>query len=711
MNTGTQAPQQRRGPKPKHSWSKIFLVASVVFVVMLVGVGCGFLTATINTKDDLSAIQPAASSQIYDINGKLIKNVHAVENRVPVPLSKIPINLQNAFIANEDTRFYEHCGIDPIGILRALWADITHRSISEGGSTITQQLAKNAYLTQDRTFKRKIQEVFLALQLEHRYTKKEILQMYLNQIYFGQGAYGVQAAAQTYFGKDVSELDLSECAMLAGIPRSPNYYSPLNNLEAAKKRKTVVLEQMLKHNYITQDQFIQANNEPLHLRSRKAHVDNSTSYFVNYVIQLMIDKYGADKVYREGLKIYTTLDLNKQHDAEQAIKALPNLKRNSAGLEQPQVALVAINPHNGYIEAMIGGRGNDQFNRAIMAVRQPGSAFKPFVFATTFENNMTPSTTVEDSPLKIGDWQPQNDDRTFRGLVSIRQIATYSINVPTIKLANSLGIQNVLSTAQSLGISTLVMQGDSNDLNLASALGGLTRGVTPIDMAAAYAAFDNNGVYIKPIAIIRVLDRNGQVIDEAQPQKVQAISPRSANLVTNILQDVIKYGTGRRANIGRPAAGKTGTTDDFENAWFIGYTPNLVTAVWVGGDDNMPMPGIYGGTVPAKIWHNFMIKALANTPVANFSGVAVNNSGNTVTNVTSVYDKDNATNQDKDKSAKADKTDVKNGDKKSTKPEDSNSPNSSSSNTHKHSQHEQPAVPNSPPAVQPKPGEQNDKGM
>ncbi|WP_196594340.1 transglycosylase domain-containing protein [Pectinatus sottacetonis] len=640
MNHQTKIPSHNN-QKNNNGWQRAAFITTVVLIVMIVGVGCGFLTATINTKPGMiDDITPSASSQIYDVHGTLITNIHAVENRVPVPLAKIPLNLQNAFIANEDARFYEHFGIDPRGILRALWANITNHEIAEGGSTITQQLAKNAYLTQDRTIKRKIQEVFLALQLEHKYTKQEILEKYLNQIYFGQGAYGVQAAAQTYFGKDVSKLDLSECAMLAGIPRSPNYYSPLDNPKAAKQRKTVVLEEMLKHNYITNSQFQQANNEALKLHPKKSTANfKIASYFVDYVTQKLIDKYGADKVYKEGLKIYTTLDLNMQRDAEAAMKKLPNSRKDKNGLEQPQGALIAIDPHTGYIKAMVGGRGTDKFNRATMAVRQPGSAFKPFVFATAFENNMSPNTLVDDAPIKIGSWQPQNDEHTFSGLVNIRQIATHSINIPTIKLAYSLGIDRVLDTAQKLGISTLVLDGASNDRNLAAALGGLTKGVTPFDMAAAYSAFDNDGVYIKPTPIIKIVDRNGKVIEQNQPEKHQAITQRSAHLVTSILQDVITHGTGRGANINRPAAGKTGTTDDYKNAWFVGYTPELVTAVWVGCDDNTKMPGMYGGTVPATIWKTFMTSALAAVRPTAFSQPTSLSSGGNIAQVRTSMDK------------------------------------------------------------------------
>ncbi|WP_196603029.1 transglycosylase domain-containing protein [Pectinatus frisingensis] len=703
MDNRTQMHNRRRRTSQNNGWQKTLSIFAIVLVVMVVGVGCGFLTASINTKPDmLHNIDPPASSQLYDINGNLIKNVHAVENRVPVPLEKIPINLQNAFIANEDARFYDHFGIDPRGILRAVWANLTNHEIAEGGSTITQQLAKNAYLSQDRTWKRKIQEVFLALELEHQYTKKEILEMYLNQIYFGQGAYGVEAAAQTYFGKDVSELDLSECAMLAGIPRSPNYYSPLNNLAAAKERKTVVLQQMEKYNYINDSQLQQADREELKLNSGKKSTDDDTaSYFIDYITQTLIDKYGADKVYKEGLKIYTTIDMSMQRDAEAAMKNLPNSRKDKNNLEQPQGALVAIDPHTGYIKAMVGGRGTDKFNRATMAVRQPGSSFKPFVFATAFENNMTPDTRVDDSEIKIGTWQPQNDDHQFHGVVNIRQIATESINIPTIKLAYSLGIDSVLSTAQKLGISTLVLDGAKNDRNLASALGGLTKGVTPLEMAAAYSAFDNQGVYIKPTAIIKIVDRTGKTIEEHQPEKHQAITQRSAYLLTSILQNALANGTGSRANIGRPAAGKTGTTDNYQDAWFIGYTPDLVTSVWVGCDDNAVMPGMYGGTTPALIWKAFMSKALSGTKADNFpdaDGTISSGNAELHTDLDNNKVLQKPSEQDK-KAANKDKNDNANkaaasADNKKTSPD-------------KHI----PTIPQESPALQPEPGEQGGKGQ
>jgi penicillin-binding protein 1A len=587
---------------------------------MITGAGLGFLTASIHTMPSLKGeLKPAASSQIYDVNGHLITTIHSVENRVPVPLSKIPQNLQNAFVAAEDARFYQHIGIDPRGIMRAIWSNITDRGVSEGGSTITQQLAKNALLTQDRTLKRKIQEAMLALQIERQYTKTEILELYLNQIYFGQGAYGVQAAAQTYFGKNVEDLSLAECAMLAGIPKSPNYYSPSSNMKAAKERQAVVLEQMVKYDYISQATADQAKNATIKLASRPKTNNEVATYFVDYVSQILIDKYGADAVYKDGLKIYTTLDIDMQHAAEKALTELPTYRTDSNGIKQPQGALVAIDPTNGYIKAMVGGRGNDQFNRAVMAERQPGSAFKPFVYLAAIESGMTPATIVDDSPISFGSWSPVNYDGKFHGPVSLRTALEDSLNVVAVKLANQVGPDKILYYAQQLGISTLVMQGATNDRNLATALGGLTRGVTPLEIASAYGVIANHGVRVEPVAIIKVVDRNGKVLEQHQPREKAVVNERSTYLLTDMMRGVLINGTGAGANIGRPAAGKTGTTNDYKDAWFVGFTPDLVAAVWMGLDNDGNLHGVTGGNLPATIWRDFMTSALAKVPARDFT--------------------------------------------------------------------------------------------
>ena len=618
----TSSHRPRTPRKTTSNGKRIALGFLIILLVMVTGIGCGFLTASMNTKPDLAHdILPPASSHIYDTNGNEIANIHADENREPVKIAQVPKDLQNAFVAVEDNRFYDHMGVDPRGIARAIYANLRGRTVTEGGSTITQQLAKNAYLTQDRTLKRKIQEVFLALQLERQYTKQEILELYLNQIYFGQGAYGVQAAAQTYFGKNVEDLDLDECAMLAGIPKSPNYYSPQNNLQAAQERKATVLDQMAKYGYITETEAAKTKKmEPTIVKPKPKDTTNQAAYFVDYVTQLMIDKYGADAVYKEGLKIYTTIDMDMQKAAEDAMKNLPNSRVDANGVQQPQGALVAIDPHNGYIKAMVGGRGTDQFNRATMAERQPGSAFKPFVFAAALENKFTPSTVIDDSPMKVGDWSPQNYNRTFNGKVTLRYVAEQSLNVPTVKIAQKLGIDKPIYYAQEMGISSFVLDGPQNDRNLSTALGGLTKGVTPLELVSAYGTFANKGVHVDPVAVTKVLDRNGKVLEQAEPKQRSVISEQSAAELTDMLQGVIQKGTGTRANIGRPAAGKTGTTSDYHDAWFVGYTPDLVAGVWIGSDDNSSLGGMSGGLTPAVIWKAFMSKALASTPPKNFDG-------------------------------------------------------------------------------------------
>ena len=447
----------------------------------------------------------------------------------------------------------------------------------------------------------------------------------MNQIYFGQGAYGVQAASKTYFGKNVEELDLSECALLAGIPKSPNYYSPFNDVQAAKNRRAVVLDQMVKYGYIGKMEAQDAKNEELNLAQVAQPTEKKdASYFIEYVTQILIDKYGADAVYKEGLKVYTTIDMEMQHKAEAAVAAnLPDYGADANGVMQPQAALVAIDPTTGYIKAMVGGRGTDQFNRAAQAERQPGSAFKPFVFAAALENGFTPDTVIEDSPITINGWSPQNDSRRFSGPVTMRTVATFSMNVPTVKIAQKITMDKAIYYAQEMGITTFVLDGEQNDRNFATSLGGMTKGVTPLELTSAYGTFANKGIYVPHVAITKVLDRNGKILEQADPQGKIVLSEESAADLTSMLEDVILRGTGKRASIGRPAAGKTGTTSNYHDAWFVGYTPDLVASVWIGNDNNSSLDGIMGGQTPAAIWSAFMQSALENVPVHDFDTLVV----------------------------------------------------------------------------------------
>lgn len=597
-------------PKKKSPMRRFLWIVGILVFLIIAGAGCGFIGATMSDLPEVDNVKPAASSQIYDVHGNLITTVHATENRLPVKLSQVPKDLQNAFIATEDNRFYSHHGVDPIGIMRAIWVNIAHDGVAEGGSTITQQLARNAFLTQDRTLKRKIMEAMLAIRIEQYYTKQEILEMYLNQIYFGQGAYGVQAAAHVYFGKNVQDLDLAQSAMLAGLPQSPNYYSPLTNYKAGKARQAVVLGQMVKYDYIDQATADKAKDEDLGLRekSEAAHSDNNASYFIDYVISEIAEKYGDDAVYKDGLKIYTTIDMKAQDAAVQAMHNLPNFYTDDKGLTQPQGALIAINPHNGYIVAMVGGRGDDSFNRAVLAERQPGSAFKPFVYLAAIQDGMTPGTVMDDKKIEFNGWSPKNYEGTYSGQMTLRYALQHSVNTIAVQLADAVGMRKVLNLASSLGITTL---DDSKDNNLAAALGGLTNGVKPIDMAVAYGTLANGGVKVKPVAITKIVDRNGQVVEENSTEEQRVVDPKYAYVITNMLESVMSGGTGGGASIGRPAAGKTGTTDESKDAWFVGYTPDLVAAVWMGDDYGIEtLDGITGGTVPAVIWRDFMSQAL-----------------------------------------------------------------------------------------------------
>ena len=592
-------------------------------LVVFAGLGFGYIFAAYQSLPAVgNNMRPAVSSQVFDSHGRLITTLHSDQNRLPIVINKVPQNLQNAFIAAEDNRFYEHIGIDPIGIFRAIFANLTNRGIAQGGSTITQQLAKNAFLSQEQTLKRKIQEAMLALEIEHKYSKKEILEMYMNQIYFGQGAYGIQTAAKTYFNKDVNELTLTQCAMLAGLPKSPNYYSPFNNLNEAKKRKNVVLDQMVKYGYVSAAEAEDAKNQDLGLsKSHQSKEADEYASFIDYVSQQVAKKYGDDALYKEGLKIYTTMDVDKQHAAVRAMRNLPNNYTDENGLTQPQAAIVSIDPKTGHILAMVGGRGQDSFNRASMAVRQPGSAFKPFVYLTALQHDMTPDTTMNDQPVTYGSWSPKNAGGSYSGTMTLSDALAHSVNTIAVQLADQVGTKNIIANAKKMGITTL----DAKDDNLAMALGGLTKGVTPLEMASAYGTFANKGVHVKPTAIVKILDRTGNVLEDAstlekEETKTRVMSEREAYEMTTMLEGVIDHGTGTAAAIGRPAAGKTGTTDDNKDAWFVGYTPDIVTAVWIGDDTGSHSLGeIYGGTIPAEIWKDYMSSATSDESGGDFS--------------------------------------------------------------------------------------------
>ena len=603
---------------------KFLFICAICLMIMGASVLYGFSSLFAPPNMDETLI-PDAASQFYDINGNVIYTTLSEERRVPVSIDKIPKHVQQAFIAIEDNRFYEHSGIDYRGTARALVSTLSGREV-QGGSTITQQLAKNAFLTQERSIIRKIKEAFIAKELEHKYTKDEILTMYLNQIYFGQGAYGIESASLYYFGKHVQNLDIAEAATLAAIPKSPNYYNPFENPKESKNRQELVIDQMVKYGFISADSAAKAKAKKMVYSTSHKQQNNPRGYFFDMISQKVIAEVGADALYKGGLKIYTTLDMDMQLAAEKAMRHLPNYYTDSKKLTQPQMALAAVDPKTGYVKAMIGGRGQDKFNRATLAVRQPGSAFKPFVYLTAMQNGFTPASIIEDKEEEFAPgWKPQNSDLQWHGKVSLRTALKRSINIPTIKLAREVGVDKIVANVEKMGITTLVDSGAYSDVNLAMALGGLSKGVNPLEMASAYGVLATNGLYNKPIALLKIVDRDGKVLYQAKPQSKRVVDAASAYLTTNMLEDVLVSGTGGGMGIGRPAAGKTGTTDTYIDAWFVGYTPDLSTAVWVGDDNNKPMQRMYGSGAPLSIWHEFMINALASTPRTGFSnpGVAV----------------------------------------------------------------------------------------
>ena len=545
------------------------------------------------------------TSKVYDINGKLITE-YFQENRTPISLSEIPPSLINAIIAIEDSNFYEHHGISFRGILRAMFENVKESGRifqGQGGSTITQQLAVNTFLTREETLSRKIKDALLALQIERTFTKDEILEMYLNVIYFGHGAYGIVSAANMYFDKPVSDLSLAESALIAGIPRRPYFYSPFINLEAALKRKNVILKRMSDLGYITEEEYFRTREEEITLNHNQDSVEIAP-HFSSYIRTMLLDKYGVNMVFKGGLKIYTTLDLDMQKKAKEAF-----LKSGREG------AIIAIEPNTGYIKAMVGGKNYEEseFNRATQAYRQPGSAFKPFVYLTAIEKGISPSLIIDDSPVVYENgWAPTNYEDEFRGPVTLREAFEDSINVVGVKLLERVGVRDVIRDAQKAGIKSTLRP----DLSLA--LG--TSEVTALEMASAYATIANMGTYVEPTAIIKVEDYNGKILEQNQIVRKEVFSADVCYTMIKLMEGVLIRGTATNAKLGRPAAGKTGTTDEFTDAWFVGFTPEIVCAVYIGNDDRKPIGNrMTGAVAAAPIWRDFMVSALQDKPVSDFS--------------------------------------------------------------------------------------------
>lgn len=615
--------------------SRLIILSLVLLVFVAGGIGLGYLVGAIKNMPDWdpNKLQAAETSYIYDYKGQLTTKLHATEDRENVSLSRIPEDLKNAFIATEDNRFNEHYGFRLDSIARATLANLTSGWGAEGGSTITIQLVNHAFFGQNKEKKleRKIQELILAVQMERKYTKDEILEMYLNRIYFNGGAYGVQAAAKYYYGKNVEDLNLAQSAILAGLVNSPARYSPINHPEAAKDRQALVLQRMVTNGYITQEQANEAKEAPLELVEKKPSNSNQYQYFIDYVIeegitilkQLDSVDNPEQAMHQQGLRIFTTLDTKIQTAAETVYADKKYFPPDKNG-KPVQSAMVVMEAESGAIKALVGGRNNDSkraFNRATDAKRQPGSAFKPVaVYAPALLKGFSPGTVLDDSPIIYNNWSPKNYDGKYRGPITMRTAVQLSVNVYAVKMLELISPAEGLRFAESMGITTLVSQGPKNDLNLSMSLGGLTYGVTPLELTAAYAVFANQGVYNKPYAITKITDNDGQIIYEHRPEQRVVMDATNAFLMTHMLQSVMTSpGTGARAYFGRPSAGKTGTTNDDTNAWFVGFTPDLVAAVWMGFDEqNISMNNVYGGGYPGTIWKTVMTKAHAGLPARSF---------------------------------------------------------------------------------------------
>lgn len=602
--------------------ARIFLIAMFFVTLFAAGTIAGVIASYSQNLPDINRMadyQPERSTHIYARDGTLLANLYR-QNREWVPIERIPQTVRNAFIATEDQHFYQHHGVDFEGIIRAALADWRHERF-QGASTITQQLARALFLSGEVSMSRKIQEALLAMEIERFYTKDEILERYLNLIYFGSQAYGIEAASHTYFGKSVSKLSLPQAALLAGLPAAPSDYSPYVNLPRAKERQRHVLDRMVTGRYVTAAQADRAFAAPLHLVGERSPGLRGYAYpyFTTYAIAELEKTFGRRATYEGGLQVYTTLDPRLQKLAQDAVDwGVEHAVAEGIGAHQE--ALVAIRPSTGEIVAMVGGAGglslHNQFNRAWQAHRQPGSSFKVYVYTAAIDSGMPPSAIMEDTPVSypMGDgtsWVPKDDDFRYMGAIPLRTALAQSRNIVAVKLAQLIGVDRVIAYAQRMGVRSPL------EANLSLALG--TSGVSPLDMASGVSTLANQGVHIEPSPFRIVKDSLGtKILNNLYPQQTEVVGAGTAYIMDSMMESVIQSGTGTNAQIDRPAAGKTGTTSNYRDAWFVGFTPDLAVAVWLGNDNYSPMNESYGGNIPARTWARFMRAALEKTPPHDF---------------------------------------------------------------------------------------------
>ncbi|MEG4814126.1 transglycosylase domain-containing protein [Microcoleus sp. K5-D4] len=595
------------------------MLASSVVAGGLVGLAISFR----NLPDVriLQTYSPTETTHIYDINGKPLASIHDEANRDVVPLDQISPNLKRAVLAIEDSNFFTHKGINPGGIARALIVNLEKGRTVEGGSTMTMQLVKNLFLSPQSKFSRKVAEAVMSIRLEQILNKDQILQLYLNQIYLGHNLYGVETASRSYFNKSASNLTLSEAAMLAGLISAPEEYSPFVNYKLAKERQTLVLGRMKDLKWITPAQETAARQEKIKLGKITSFGGSQVPYVTQAVVQELTRRFGRDAVVKGGMRVQTTIDLKMQRIAEETVKAWHN-RLYYQGLfydrEEGQIALAAVDPRTHFVKAMVGGVDYEksQFNRAIQARRQPGSSFKPFIYYAAFASGKYgPDSVVYDSPVGYRDgdgyYYPQNYGGGFSGAVSIRRALEVSLNIPAVKLGQEVGLNKVIEICRVLGIRSPM------EPVISLPLGAVD--LTPLEMAGAFATFANNGWHSDTTFIVQVTDSSGNVLLDNTPKPKLVLNSWAAASVNSALQGVISSGTARAAQLGRPAAGKTGTTSSERDIWFVGYVPQLSVAVWMGNDNYRPMSyGATGGTIVAPVWRDFMSQALEGVPAENF---------------------------------------------------------------------------------------------
>lgn len=604
MARNVRKQSKKRGVKKRNFF--LYFVMMMLSAFLAAVAAFNLYLASLPPISNFDDIKPNPVTSIYSLDGEVIKTF-TVFRFEKVSIDDIPADLKNAVISTEDKNFYRHRGFDTFGLVRSIFANIKAGSLKQGASTITQQLARILFLSNERTFDRKIKELIIAHRIEKTISKNEILELYLNSVYLGSGTYGVLSASKTYFDKELDELTLAETALIAGLPQAPSVYSPFQNPDAAINRRNQVLKRMYKTGCITKEQYEAAKKEELHLSKKpRLYSFNKAPYFIDFVLN-ELERLGFEEqeISQGGLKIYTTLDLKSQEAAQNAI--VNDLNAYGLKSNNTQMALFSFSPTTGRIYAYVGGKNYEQsqYDRIVNAIRPPGSAFKPFVYTVALQQGIGVDDIIDDSPISFKNWSPRNYGSKYRGKMPLWKALAISSNVAAVRLIQKTGTDAVITTAREMGITTPLQ----NDLTIS--LG--SNGVKLYDMVVAYGAFANGGFRVKPYAVERVENSRGVVIYENPgPKIVKVISFDTAAGMTYMLRKVVEVGTGRAANIAKAVAGKTGTTDDYHDAWFMGYTPDIVTGVWLGNDNNTKLPGITGGGLPAKVWADYMRVAITN---------------------------------------------------------------------------------------------------